>query len=274
MICMVDLRENLIWIIVPAATGVAVAIGWFLSSGVAASLLSVLVGTGITYFVTSRTQKKAWQREYSVKIAETVYGDLYRDLKSIIAAIERDELGSANFSKWEEFQQDHRYFMVEKRFRAKLDDFLKDTKEYNEYFSNNRFKVLPRLMHEEASRIFLGKIDTINITIEARGRDGGLIRISAREDELANYLILNTDPKTATLKRFPEHEITGLHIAFGNVPAGPEIDAKFDEFWRACSRRVEQDASFNFRERTDQILQETNRLKQELEGLIEKPWRI
>jgi hypothetical protein len=271
---MVDLRENLVWVTGSTVTAAAVAIGWFLSSGVAANLLFVLLGAGITYFVTSRTQKKAWQREYSVKIAETVYGDLYRDLKSIIGAIGRDELGRANFSKWEEFQQDHRYFMVEKRFRAKLDDFLKHAEEYNKYFSNNRFGVLPRLMYEEASRIFRGKIDSINITIEARDRDGRPSRISVRDDGLVDDLILNTDPKTAYLKRYSGYEITGLRVAFGNVSAGPDIDAKFDEFWQACLRRVQEDASFNFRERTDQILQEAEKLRRELATLIEKPWRI
>lgn len=58
---MTDLRENLGWLVGSIATAIAMAVGWFISSGVVVNLLFLLIGSGITYFVQTRTQKRAWK---------------------------------------------------------------------------------------------------------------------------------------------------------------------------------------------------------------------
>ena len=45
-VSMTDLRENLGWLVGSIATAVAMAIGWFISSGVLINLLFLLVGAG------------------------------------------------------------------------------------------------------------------------------------------------------------------------------------------------------------------------------------
>ena len=82
---MTDLRENLGWVIGSIATAIAMAVGWVISTGVVVNLLFLLIGSGITYFVQTRTQKRAWKREYSVRIVEEVYGSLFSGIKGIIS---------------------------------------------------------------------------------------------------------------------------------------------------------------------------------------------
>ena len=48
------------------------------------AILATAIGAGIAYFVQTRTQNKIWRREYSIRIAEEVYGLLYGKLKRII----------------------------------------------------------------------------------------------------------------------------------------------------------------------------------------------
>jgi hypothetical protein len=79
---MTNSRENLGWLLGSIVTAIAMAVGWLISSGVVVNLLFLLIGFGITYFVQTRTQKRAWKREYSVKIVETVYGPFYKELKN------------------------------------------------------------------------------------------------------------------------------------------------------------------------------------------------
>lgn len=55
---MTDLRENLGWVIGSIATAIAMAVGWLTSSGVVVNLLFLLLGSGITYVVQTRTQKE------------------------------------------------------------------------------------------------------------------------------------------------------------------------------------------------------------------------
>ena len=60
---MSDLRENFGWLVGSIATAIAMAFGWLISSDVVVSLLFLLIGSAITYFVQSRTQKRAFPLE-------------------------------------------------------------------------------------------------------------------------------------------------------------------------------------------------------------------
>jgi len=85
---MTDVRENLGWILGSIATAIAVAVGWLISSGVVINLIFLLIGSAITYFVQTKTQNKVWKREYGVKLAEEVYGSLFKQMKDIIQYLE------------------------------------------------------------------------------------------------------------------------------------------------------------------------------------------
>lgn len=274
---MVDLRENLEWIVGSAGAGVAVLVGWLLSSGTALNLVFLLLGAGITYFVQSRTQKKAWQREYSVKTAKTVFGPLYRDVTSMIAVLRRGDLGWARFGKWQEFQQDGTKFEVDEKFRGKLDSLLKRAEEYDGFLSENRSRVLPRLLREEAGEVFRmsARPRDVNVVFDARG-DGEPFKFSKDESALVEHLIMKTDPRTELSKRYTELKIANITIMAGELDAtGPDAETKFDELWKACLKRMEEGGeNFNFQRRTEEILQEAEKIRQELARRIEKARKI
>lgn len=126
---MADLRENLNWIISFILGGIATTLGWFFSSGLFSTLIGVIIGATIAYFVQSRTQKRLWKREYSIKIAEQIYGQLYGSMKQIINFLDRRDYVNVSFGFWETAQSDHRYFMVDERFRKRLDTFFGKNRE-------------------------------------------------------------------------------------------------------------------------------------------------
>jgi len=65
---MTDIRENFDLMISSILASLAIIIGWIVQSGTIVALVSVLIGAAISYFVQTRTQKRAWKREYSVKL--------------------------------------------------------------------------------------------------------------------------------------------------------------------------------------------------------------
>jgi hypothetical protein len=85
---MTDLGDNLAWIVGSIATAIAMAIGWFISSGVVINLLFLLIGAGITYFAQTRTQKRAWKRENSLTMRDKVYGPIFREVSMILENLE------------------------------------------------------------------------------------------------------------------------------------------------------------------------------------------
>jgi hypothetical protein len=273
---MADVRDNWAVIVGSAVTAAAMAVGWLLSSGVLLNLIFLVLGSGITYSVQSRTQKKAWQREYSVKIAETVYGPVYRDVKSMVDALGQGALDLPPFGFWAECQRDHKYFMVDEKFRNRLDIFQKRVGEYDGFLSESRNKALPGLLHEEADKFFKTGDKPVGVLIDAVRGDTP-VNSQLDESVLVDHLIHGTHPGTDLLNsRKPELKIVSLRVTFGRgsraIPGGTEADGKFDEFWQNCLTTVVKD--FKFREKADEMRHEAEKLRQDLARRIEKPWKI
>jgi len=188
---MADLRENLGWLLGAIIAGVTAFLIWFYESGLLNTLIGVIIGVGIAYFIQTRTQNRAWKREYSVKIAEQVYGSLYRDIKWTIWSLERKNFRPPTFEKWGQIQEDHRYFMVDEKFRAKLDSFFERSRKYGFTTSKLRNEVLPKIAREEAERIF--KTKTEEIKLEVKYKEG--THIVSTSPEIIECLISQIHPK-------------------------------------------------------------------------------
>jgi|GEM_PF-4348350 len=271
---MTNLRENLVWLIGSVTTAIGVAISWFVSSEIFATLIAVLVGFLASYFLQTKTQKRAWKREYSVKIAETVYGSLYRDIKSLVSSLEQKLFRYVTFEHWKNFQQDHRYFMVDEKFREKLDELLKNVSEYQSVTFRLRNNILPNILHKEAKKIFKTRPDEIVLKISYK-YEGKVSHVREDEESIVEHLILKTHPQDYYLKRYPESRILTFEVLFGQVSAGSDVVNKFDKFWESCQNRMMEDKTYRFViEENDKLLDEAMKIKEELERLIEEPWRI
>ena len=273
---MTDLRENLGWLIGSIATAIAMAVGWFISSGVVVNLLFLLIGSGITYFVQTRTQKRAWKREYSVRIAEEVYGSLFRGVKGIILSLKNKWYRHTDFSVWREMQDDHRYFMVDKGFRIKLDQFRERLEKYSRTVVKVRVEILPKIVLEETERVFGVKTDDIprvKVTY-MKGR-----RLVSSPLNLSNCIVSETHPiKHATRD---EPDVSEVSFLLAVKPIGKAGATNYDKtpelnkFWQSSLKRIRQDESYKFMvEENNTLLEEARKLKQEIANRIEEPWKI
>jgi hypothetical protein len=274
---MADIRDNLIWIIGSVATAIAVGVGWLISSGAVVNLIFLLIGFGITYFVQTRTQNRAWKREYAVKIAEEVYGLLFKDMKGIIQQLERKEYlySDIAFSSWANFQQDHRYFMVDESFRARLDVFHERLGKYSQAAAN-LWKNIREILIEETVRFFKIKTDQIpmlqiNYTIgyQKMGSSSDLMRCLATQTDPLEF-IKTIEPKASDVS------VDLLVTSIDTRTTESVSNTKgFEKFWQSCLQRTKDDTTYKSQvEENIKITEEAKKLRDEIVKRIESPWKI
>jgi hypothetical protein len=268
-----DLRENLGALIGTIVTTIGVAISWLISSQIFTTLIAVFLGFLASYFLQSMTQRKAWKRDYSIKIAETVYGVVYRDVKSLLQTLEYDEPEQLNFSVWREIQQDHRYFMVDEKFGRKLDDFFQEVESYSLDVWKLKNDVLPQIINEETQKFFRTKAAD-GITVRLAYKDGDHV-VNAQPDFI-RCLAAQIHPKDdIQVKGRPKREIVGLEMFFGQVPANLRDIQDFDKFWESCVKKMTENENYqDILRRKKTLLTETESIEKELERRIRQPWNI
>ena len=273
---MTDWRENLGWLIGSVATAVTLAIGWFFESGILNTIVGIVIGAGIAFFIQTRTQKRAWKREYSVKIAETVYGNLFNSLRGIIPALEEKRYYSVNFDDWVKMTQDHRYFMVDEKFRAKLDYFLKGVKDYASAVTRLRGTIIPEILNEETERVFDVETErhaTLGVKYKEKHQN---ISTSPR---MLDTLIYETHPKEYALRDLSETPSSVQCIIQitkrDNRTYSTPYEAKFDEYWESCLERMKSNETYQFViKENERLLDEARGLEKEIAKRIEEPWKI
>ena len=268
---MSDLRENLGWLIGSIATAIAMAVGWIYESGILNTLVGIIVGAGIAYFVQTKTQNRAWKREYSVKIVETVYSSLFKAATRIIPSLEKKYYRQISFGEWETMQEDHRHLMVDEKFRTKLDDFSERVQNYSNAVYELRNENLPKIANEETERVF---------NVEAIGH--ATLEVTApsllEKPNIIRCLISETHPKDEALRNTPESSNVRFDIRIqmtkGTFTHSNDL-SKFNEFWESCLKRMREDKTYRFIiEENDKLLEEARKVKKELVKRIEKPWKI
>jgi len=274
---MTDLRENLGWIIGSAIAGIAAFLSWFYESGLLGTAVGIVIGAGIAYYVQTRTQDRAWKREYAIKTVEEVYGNLFKDMKTIIRSLEEKiYIYYVSFSKWSEFQQDHRYFMVDNNFRLRLDNF----DERLERYSRTTLKlndVLGKVVIEEVERVYGEKTNQIP-QVEVRFMRGR--SESSTFTELIRCLATQTHPLEIPKKIQSDATnpnlnliITSIDNKTSKIPYSQ--NGSFEKFWQSCIKRMKEDQTYRFLvEENNKILEDARILREEIVKRIEKPWKI
>jgi hypothetical protein len=274
---MTDSRENLGWLLGSIVTALGLIFGWILQSGVLNTLVGVAIGAGITYYVQTKTQNRAWKREYTIKIVEEVYGNLFKQVKTIIQSLEEKYYTYwISFDKWKEFQQDHRYFMVDDNFRVKLDDFDERLDKY----SRSAIKlndVIRKIVIEETERVFGEKINQIP-QVEVRYMKG--YSQSSTMPDLIRCLASETHP--IEIPKRNESDVTGLELTLiitsidnktSKIPYS--LNKNLEKFWQSCIKRMKENETYRFVvEENSKILEDARKLREEIVKRIEEPWKI
>lgn len=275
---MTALRDNLSWLVIMVVAGLVALLSWFYSSELFATVAGVLIGAGVTYVVQTRTQKNSWKREYSVKIAEDVYGALYSEVSGIVADLETGRFFQLIFGKWGEFRKDHRHLMVTKEFREQLDKLSEGVKEYDDDDLRLIQEVLPGIVNEASKTVFGLIANTINIEVKYKHANGNYGQENYNPLEC---LTRRKHPREIVLESYPRSEILGIQVSFGYaqevfrpLPSPPTVDeAKFNEFWNLCREQEERNELYKtVIQKQSLLLKESKLILEELTKRIEEPW--
>lgn len=246
-----------------------------MSLEILATLIAVLVGFLASYFLQTKTQKRAWKREYSVKIAETVYGSLFRPIKWIIQSLERGHGGQLIFSEWGQIQEDHRYFMVDEKFRTRLDKFLERVRNHSDAGYKIENIILPKITNEETMRVFDVETDE-HARLQVKYMRGH--RPHSGTPSIIRCLISQTHPKDDALSHTADFSSVECFV---NIKQrnGERFDSddltKFNEFWESCLKRMKEDETYKFIiEENDKLLTDARDVMKEIIKRIEEPWKI
>lgn len=276
-----DLRENLGWIIGSAIGGALAIASWVWESGLLATLLGIIIGAGIAYFVQTRTQKRTWKREYSVKIVEEVYGALFRDIRTHIRNLEQKAYSRFGFQSWQEFQEDHRYFMVDEKFRERLDELTKEIDKYSDscYRLNNI--IIPRILNKTALEIFgFEPADKINLSVTyKKNYENTGTGINILDKFKKRFSI--TEIQKDGLEYVDKSEISnvGLKINYRKSIGSGRFESdsvnQIKLFWEQSLEKLEKNETYQYIvSKNEIILKEIKNIKKELVKRIEKPWKI
>jgi len=246
----------------------------FVWSGILA-IIGAIVGALIAYYSQKRTQERAWKREYAVDIAVEVYGTLFSAIRSVVLPLEEKWYKQFSFDAWLDMQYDHRYFMVDEKFRNKLDIFLQRVKKYSDAIYELREKILKRVAKEETKRIF--DIELLNIPkFEIKCQEGSEDKqISVK---CTDCLITDTHPTKYVLKERPNVSDCVFNIRIHSLDGKPHLfddENKVKEFWESCLKRMKEKETYKFIvEENDRLLEEAKDVKKEITKRIEEPWKI
>ena len=276
-ITLTDIRENLGWLVGSIVTALALIFGWVYQSGVLSTLIGVAIGAGITYYVQTKTQNRAWKREYALKIAEEVYGNLFKEVKNIISSLEREHQSyRINFGKWKEFQEDHRYFMVDAGSRARLDDFCNKLDKYSEA-AVKLGNEIRKIIMEETERIFgirisIHQMPQTQVTYK-RGYSG-----ASGSPDIVQCLVSEMHPIDFVKGYDPEASDLDFNItvtSIDNKQTNISNSSDLDRFWQTCLKRTKENETYKFvTEENWKMLEDAKKLKKEIIERVEKPWKI
>jgi hypothetical protein len=205
------------------------------------AVVGAVVGAAISYIVQTKTQR----REYSIKIAETVYIPLYSAVNAIKSLLEKESFERISFETWSEFQRDPRYLQVRPdKFRQQLDDFLKKVNDYDGDVIRLIYEIFPDIVQKASVKAFnLIPKGEILINVEYKQPNG--------KSDRAQYtpvpcLRARKPPRDILMEWFPDSEIVSLtvRLALSETIVRPNVstqqpptefdELKFNEFWKSC----------------------------------------
>jgi hypothetical protein len=169
------IRENL-----PVGLGIvggaaAAGAAWFLNSGLFGVVFGVLLGTGISLWIQSRTQKRIWKRDLALKNIDTIYGPIYREITSNLAKgapTANTSFQTLSDSEWHRIRSDYLYHFVPDQLKNLLERYYAPVEKYNNLLGRVTTQVSVTIL-EEASTSYGRKVQMIQYGV--RSASGGTL---------------------------------------------------------------------------------------------------
>jgi hypothetical protein len=275
---MADLKEDLA--ILGSSIGAAVAafLSWFYQSSLFGTVTGIFIGAGVTYFVQTRTQKRLWRRDYTMKITEQVYGELFGELKHIINQLQIDGLRDILPSgKWKQIQSDHRYFMVDEKFREEIDGFFKDVDKFNIAFNDVVREIIPDIIKKQEITIFNKNFISATQLIFSYSYDGRRTDTGIPLTSDLRELKTLEDIKMSFLGSLEKTRISGTRfIIKATDPVFFTDDFKsISSYWESCLKLLRENDTFaSLPSEKTALLNRSEKIKKDIEKRISESWRI
>ena len=197
-----SLREDTSLFISTVGAVVTGALSWFLNSPLLGVVTGVFLGTGVSVYVQSRTQRRAWKREVALKNIDTVYAPLYRELNAILSHIDNSQqhfvYGSIEYPEWTSISSEYYYHIVSETLRKRLDSLYEHIKKYNQLLTHLTSDV-SILITQEASA-FYKRSDLREITL---GIWTGPSTNDFSQISITNAILFGKDPRD--IPHFPSY---------------------------------------------------------------------
>jgi hypothetical protein len=277
---MADLKEDIAFIIGSVLAGTGAFLSWFYQSGLLGTVTGIVIGAGITYFVQTRTQKRLWKREYTVKITEQVYGELFGEIKNILNCLENDYLRQIVIQgKWSHIQNDHRYFMVDKRFREEIDSFFKSVEKYNSDCYTIEAKIIPIIIKNQLEVNFKKTARSLPQLVFSYWFDKQRIDTGISVESNLRELKTFKEIEQNELQGLDSSKVTNRHFIIRVVDAYyyeiDDNDPRVSAYWDACLKSLREDKTFaSLPTEKQNLLKQTTEIKSSLEKRISEPWKV
>jgi len=172
-------------------------------------------------------------------------------------------------------QDDHRYFMVDEKFRAKLDNFDERIEKYDLSVNEVTREILPEIIKEAIKETFnVEALKQVSLEVKYKQKN----RNFSTSPNLIQCLISATHPKDHVLKS--KANVSNAQLDFkipkrnGEVFHSTNLD-KFNEFWSLCETKLNENETCKFViEEDEKLLTEARNIKKEIVKRIEEPWKI
>lgn len=263
-------------LIISVLATAGMAISFFVNYPIAGTVLGVTIGFVLSYIVQTKTQRRAWKRDFIIKTVDSVYGPLYDE--SILIETRYDLLSSTRhyyqfiINTWKAIKNNYTYHLIEdSNFRKDVESFYDLIDECNLLISYTYEKV-GKIISSRGSEFY--KMDVIGL--------GYFFKIpTGREEPILSDCLIHgihpTDAYTKSSQRW-EIQVTYRSDSSGQTSKMLNSDKDFEEFetlWKIMLKDVNEDQKIQKMKIEYEKVQAQNiKLRAKLVERIQRQWKV
>lgn len=202
-------------------------------------ILGVIAGFVLSYFVQTRTQRRAWKRDFLIKNIDTIYGPLYNVslyIEMVLNSIDiTRSYETISREIWEQIKNSYTYHMIDDELRKEIENFYILV----ELFNNSTHYAKKRaieVVRQRASEFYDVQVENIDYRYRKNGSTSSAL--------IFDCLLFKIHPKDAITKTDKielriEHRVGNEYQSL--VLTEPEQIKEFDILWEKMSQELKND---------------------------------
>ncbi len=265
------------------------ALSWLAGLGVITVLISVGIGSLLTFLVQSRTQKNVWRHEAAMRKIDEIYGPVYFEVNKISqqlaspgAFYQITYYQPPSGPTWSSISSGYHYFLVDSDLRKELDEFYEAFQHLQEQerkiSSIVEGKLLPQLRNAFGTDVEAAAVSAT--ALHPNGRPVGLPSYNFYDP-----ILQGKHPLDYIKEQYPGFSNYEMNLdlqrhgtqsrLFGQ--GVPDLDArtKLDGIIESVIRELREDLTVvSVKVSVQDLDRHANHLKEEIKRKIDEPWNI